>query len=357
MQDFCVGTLPRIANTEIVKLTEELGFSHHGVADGPLLVSDPFVYLGAAVRETSTINLGTYVVNPLTRIPAVVANALATLNGLAPGRVFAGIGAANNATLSMGVRMGRVKEVEDAVHQIRALTTGGRIANEWLGKTKDIEFIASEEQGWLNTSDRIPIWQAAGGPKSLRAAARNADVVIYVTGSDPSMVRLIRRIIDEECESVGRDPGEVKLVGLSWFTLRRPGDTIEDAMRDGFGNGAVISGHTNNAIAEAYADELPEEIVKFCKDSWDSYQPQEGDKEMDHIEVYRTHVSGAIAQRHIDMTTEEATKYWCLWGDYDEVAERVQGMRDAGVDIPSVVLGNPFNYERDARDLAKALSE
>ncbi|MCW3002883.1 MAG: methylene-tetrahydromethanopterin reductase [Conexibacter sp.] len=355
MQDFCVGTLPNAANIDIVKRSEDLGFSHHGVGDGPLLFSDPFAYLGAVAQGTSTIKLGTYVVNPLTRIPAVLANVHATLNVMAPGRVFVGLGAANNATRSMGVRIARIAEIEAATKQIRGLMAGERVANEWLGQTKDIQFLTDPAHGWLNTVDDIPIWQAAGGPKSIRSACQNADAVVYPTGSDPALIRLVRRKMDEACAEFGRDPKDVKLVGVTWYAKRHKGQTVGQAMLDGFGNGAVISADTNVNLMKDARDELGDEIVDFALASAESYRPQEGDAPMDHLEVFRTHANGVIAKRHLEMTTESAAEYFCLWGDDDYVKERVQGMRDAGCDIPSVILANPMNYDRDMDDLGTAL--
>src|SRR5829696_7978482 len=102
--DFCIGTCAKIDAVGLVKQAEDVGASHFGAGEGPLLFSDPYQYLALAARETSRIKLGTWVTNPLTRIPPVTANSMATLNALAPGRTFLGIGTANNALRSMGNR-------------------------------------------------------------------------------------------------------------------------------------------------------------------------------------------------------------------------------------------------------------
>ena len=101
---FCIGTTAKIDAVDLVKQAEDVGASHFGVGEGPLLFSDPYQYLALAARDTSTIKLGTWVTNPLTRIAPVTANSIATLNALAPGRTFLGIGTANNALRSMGNR-------------------------------------------------------------------------------------------------------------------------------------------------------------------------------------------------------------------------------------------------------------
>lgn len=62
--------------------------------------------------------------NPVTRIPAVTANSIATLNALAPGRTFVGMGTANNALRSMGRRPARIKELDAGFEIIRGSSPG-----------------------------------------------------------------------------------------------------------------------------------------------------------------------------------------------------------------------------------------
>ena len=354
-EEFVIATLPQIANPDVVRRAEQLGFSHHGIGDGPLLFSDPYAFLGAAVQGTSSIKVGTLVTNPLTRIPAVTANAHASLNVLAPGRVFVGLGAANNATRSMGTRIGKLDEIEDAFTQIRGLINGERVINDWLGDEREIEFLCNPDHGWLNTKDRMEMWWAAGGPTSIHRAAKYADAIVYPTGVHPDLIGLVRRKIDEAAVEHGRKAGEIKLVGLTWFHQRKPGDTVEHAMRDGFSNGAVISAHTNLRLMSDHREELGDEIVDFAEASAASYTPLDGEAPPNYLDVYRTHANGVIAPRHLEITTEFAAKYFCLWGDPDEVAEQVQGMRDAGCELPAVFLANPLNYDRDLDQLGSSL--
>jgi hypothetical protein len=96
-----------------------------------------------------------------------------------------------------------------------------------------------------------------------------------------------------------------------------------------------------------------DEMVAFAEAAATSYQP---DGKMDHLDVFKTHATGVIAPRHIAITTEEAARSFCLWGDYEEIAERVAGMIKAGCDIPCVQMANPMNYRRDISQLAKALN-
>ncbi|PYR86886.1 MAG: hypothetical protein DMG18_01405 [Acidobacteria bacterium] len=66
---------------------EELGFTHAWFYDTQLLNADPFVAMAASAMHTSRIQLCTGVLIPSNRIAPVTANALASLNALAPHRI------------------------------------------------------------------------------------------------------------------------------------------------------------------------------------------------------------------------------------------------------------------------------
>ena len=84
------------------KRAEELGFHAAWFYDTQLLNPDIFVCMALAAHETSRIRLGTGVLIPSNRIEPVSANALASFNKLAPGRIDFGIGTGFTARRTMG---------------------------------------------------------------------------------------------------------------------------------------------------------------------------------------------------------------------------------------------------------------
>jgi 5,10-methylenetetrahydromethanopterin reductase len=83
--------LPTKANSwAVVQRAEELGFTHAWFYDTQILSADLLVAMGATGMKTSRIKLCAGVFIPSNRIAPVAANALATLNALAPGRVVFG---------------------------------------------------------------------------------------------------------------------------------------------------------------------------------------------------------------------------------------------------------------------------
>src|ERR1700746_1002620 len=88
----------------VVRRAEELGFHRAWFYDTQMLSADPFVAMAAAALKTSTIRLATGVLIPSNRIAAVTANAFASLNKLAPGRIDFGVGTGFTGRGAMGCR-------------------------------------------------------------------------------------------------------------------------------------------------------------------------------------------------------------------------------------------------------------
>ena len=73
---------------ETAAQAERLGFDGLLLADSQNLVGDVFVELGVLARTTDRLGLGTGVINPVTRHPAVTAAAIASVQLESGGRRF-----------------------------------------------------------------------------------------------------------------------------------------------------------------------------------------------------------------------------------------------------------------------------
>ena len=156
--DFGVGIATASDSWKVARRAEELGFTHAWFFDTQMITADCFVAMAAAALKTSKIRLGTGVLVPSNRIAAVTANAFATLNGLAPGRIDFGIGTGFSARRAMG--LGAMKLAETVETDVE-------------GKRRKIRFL-NPEIGLFNTQDPIPLHISAYGPKS-QALTANLD--------------------------------------------------------------------------------------------------------------------------------------------------------------------------------------
>src|SRR6476620_2988516 len=139
----------------LAERAEALGFRSAWFYDTQMLSADCFVAMGAAAMKTSRIRLGTGVLVPSNRIAAVTANAFATLNGLAPGRIDFGVGTGFSARRAMGLGAMKLAEMEEYIRVVYALLAGETVETPIEGKRRKIRFL-NPEVGLFNIKDLIP---------------------------------------------------------------------------------------------------------------------------------------------------------------------------------------------------------
>ena len=169
--DFGIA-LPTAADSwKVVQRAEELGFSHAWFYDTQMLSADCFVAMGAAAVNTRRIRLGTGVLVPSNRIAPVVANALATLNKLAPGRIDFGVGTGFTARRAMGFGAMKVTDMETYIAQVYGLLRGEVVDFEMEGQKRKIRFL-NPELGLIDTRDPIALHLSAYGPRTRALTAK-----------------------------------------------------------------------------------------------------------------------------------------------------------------------------------------
>src|SRR5213080_3924728 len=133
----------------LVRRAEELGFSRAWFYDTQMLSADPFVAMAAAAMKTTKIRLGTGVLIPSNRIAPVTANAFASLNALAPGRVDFGVGTGFTGRRTMGLGAIRLADMEEYIRVVMALLAKQTPEFTVEGKRQKIAFL-NPELGLIN---------------------------------------------------------------------------------------------------------------------------------------------------------------------------------------------------------------
>jgi len=187
------------AFTADVRRAEALGWDAALQPDSQLRRRDTYVLLAAAARATERITLGTLLANPVNRHPSVTASSIATIDELAPGRVLLGWGVGDTAVRLAGLRPARVKELEESTRLMRSLLDG-----------REVE-VGAERPARLPHHRPVPIWIAAGGPRTLRMAGGVADGVFIRVGTHEANIRRSIELIRAGAKDAGRDPATVKL--------------------------------------------------------------------------------------------------------------------------------------------------
>jgi probable F420-dependent oxidoreductase len=148
------------------------------MGDHPGSGAAPMPALGAAAAVTSTLELGTCVLQAGVREPMQVAADAATLDLLAPGRVLLGLGAGHTPREWSDIGQDRPASRERAerlaefVTAVAALLRGGTVSLQG----KHLALRGSVLDG-LPSEGRVRLAVGGGHPLILRTAARHADVV------------------------------------------------------------------------------------------------------------------------------------------------------------------------------------
>jgi 5,10-methylenetetrahydromethanopterin reductase len=182
-----------------VRRAETLGWDAAFQPDSQLRRRDTYVLLAAAARATERITLGPLLANPVNRHPTVTASSIATIDELAPGRVLLGWGVGDTAVRLAGLRPARVKELEASTRLMRALLDGEAVD------------IGAAQPARLPHHRPVPIWIAAGGPRTLRMAGGVADGVFIRVGTHPANLAAAIAAIRAGATEAGREPSAVRL--------------------------------------------------------------------------------------------------------------------------------------------------
>ena len=172
--DIGIALTPTADSWRVVKRAEELGFSHAWFYDTQLLCTDVLVAMTAAAMKTEKIKLCAGVLVPSNRNVAVAANAMSSLNALAPGRIIAGLGTGYTARRTMGLDAHKLRDIRDYASTMRALWHGEIVSTVFEGDKHKLKFM-HPEKGFVNTHDDIPIHFSAFGPKARKLTAKHAD--------------------------------------------------------------------------------------------------------------------------------------------------------------------------------------
>jgi 5,10-methylenetetrahydromethanopterin reductase len=165
---------------EHASLAESIGYKRAWVYDSPALYPDVWVTLARIAERTDTIGIGPAVLIPSLRHVLAQATAIATLEGLAPGRTVAAIGTGFTGRMALGQRPMPWRDVEAYVRNLRALLRGEQATVD--GSVQQM----IPPPGFLPPPPiAVPILVAANGPKGLRVAKELGDGVMTVGSGQP----------------------------------------------------------------------------------------------------------------------------------------------------------------------------
>jgi 5,10-methylenetetrahydromethanopterin reductase len=209
----------------LARLVEDAGFDRLGISD-VALQQDCFVVLAACASATERVQLGPMVTNPYSRHPAVLAAAIASIQELAEGRAFLGIGVGAGLE-PLGIAYPRpARTLREALVVIRALLSGERVS--LAGEVFDVD-------GAILLSPPAippPISVGTRSPAVMRLAGELADTALVgARYLSPALADQYRGWVAEGAARAGRDPRQVEVAPRMTLCVSSDGARARDSVR------------------------------------------------------------------------------------------------------------------------------
>jgi alkanesulfonate monooxygenase SsuD/methylene tetrahydromethanopterin reductase-like flavin-dependent oxidoreductase (luciferase family) len=347
----------RIADWQLLKFAEELGYDTGWVPDSQMIWSDCYAVLALAAANTSRIRLGTGVAIAGTRIAPVTAHSIATINQIAPGRVFLGIGTGHTAMRVMGMDPVKPKAFADYLRVVRALLHGEEVEYTLNGVTQPIRFL-HQDMGFFNVEQPVPIYVAANGPLALAAAGAYGDGRISA-GSEPNAVfanNLSR--VRAGAEMAGREfGGDFHTAALTFSCVLQPGEKLtSDRVIDQVGSMVTASLHFWwELYRQSGSDAFIRPQVRAVWDRYRAHVERIPERER-HVRVHDGHCTYMMPEERQFVTPEMIRASGGLVGEPDEIIAMLREQERGG--LKEVTLLPPMACARECySDFAKHVIE
>ena len=351
--DIGVCVASHIKDIDYVVRAEELGYSHAWLADSQMLWSDCYAALAVAATRTSRIRLGTGVAITGTRPAPNNASGIATVNALAPGRTFFGVGAGNTAMRVMGLPPQRIAEFDRYLATVGPLLRGEEAVLHHGGKSRPIRHIMPE-QGFVNFDDPIPMYVSGFGPKSLGVAGKYGDGAVLALPANPAAMANIWRMIEAGATQAGRriDRDAYYTTALTTMVVLDPGEAVDSPrVKSECGAMAMAAVH----FAYDQFRNFSRRPSGYLLGIWDDYRAliESYPAERRHQRIHGGHNCWVLPEEE-RFLTPEILSATAMIGERDDLIERLLALAGTGLDQVMILPNFDTRFdvlERVARDI------
>jgi alkanesulfonate monooxygenase SsuD/methylene tetrahydromethanopterin reductase-like flavin-dependent oxidoreductase (luciferase family) len=324
----------KIDDWQLIQFAENLGYDSGWVPDSQMIWSDCYAVLALAAHHTSRIRLGTGVAIPGTRIAPVTAHSIASINRLAPGRVFLGIGTGHTAQRVMGFDPMKPGDFREYLRVVRGLLNGEEVEYAQGGETRSIRFL-HQELGFIDTAHRIPIYVAANGPLALKAAGAFGDGRVSAGNEPPPVLRRNLERVYAGAEAVGGSMGEdFHTAALSFSCVLEPGESLtSQRVIDEVGSMVASSLHF---WWELYQQRGNDDFVQpAVRDVWENYLDYVSEmatpEDRRYQQIHEGHCTYLMPEERRFMVPELIRASGGLVGEPDEIIAALREMEACGL--------------------------
>jgi alkanesulfonate monooxygenase SsuD/methylene tetrahydromethanopterin reductase-like flavin-dependent oxidoreductase (luciferase family) len=328
---------------------EALGYDSGWVADSQMLFADCYTVLALAARETKRLRIGPGTAICGTRIPPVQVAAMATLNRLAPGRVFLGIGTGNTAMRSMGQRPMRIAAFGEYLRVLAALLRGEAVDYMFNGVTRPLRMLL-HEPGHGVLEPKIPLYVSGFGPRAMALAGAHGDGLVFAIPPRGVAVAEALGHVRQGAAQAGRDLAGYHTCALTNVALLQPGEAVDsDRIKATVGPNVMASVYYfYDEVYERGIDPPP-----FLSRIWQRYCAlvEQTPPEHRHFRTHEFHYTG-LHPGEAELIDAQLIRDTCLVGTAEELVERVRTLEQDGLQELIFATGTAAKW-RLAEDFAR----
>jgi len=253
---------------------------------------------------------------------------MATLNRLAPGRVFMGIGTGNTAMRSMGQRPMKIAEYGEYLRVLSALLRGEVVEYTFNGVTRPITILMHEKE-YMNLEPRIPLYVSGFGPRAMELSGEYGDGLVFTIPPRGVPVAEALQNAARGAARAGRTLTDFHNCALTNVVLLEPGEAVD--------SDRVIGFIGPNVMASVYYfyDEVHERGIEpppFLRKIWKRYCAlvEETPPAFRHFRTHEFHYTHTHPGEN-ELIDADLIRATCLVGTADELVERIRDLERQGL--------------------------
>ena len=205
------------------------------------------------------------------------------------------MGIGDTAVRLAGLRPARIKELESSVHMMKSLLNGEPVD------------VGAVQPARLPFPQEVPIWIAAGGPKTLEMAGSCADGVFIRVGTDIGNIQTSVKEIRLGALKSNVDPNSVK-IGAVFHTVFFEDEELSLLMA--------------KSMAAGYYEYSPM-LLDNIGLTWEGPHPEEFKKQGKIWPDFHHSPDLIESGRSVDFLSERHADAFCLRGDAPQIANQI----------------------------------
>ncbi len=356
--DIGVCIASHIGDIDYVVRAEALGYTHAWLADSQMIWSDCYATLALAAARTSRINIGTGVAITGTRPAPNNASGIATINAIAPGRTFFGVGAGNTAMRIMGLPPHRIAQYDRYLEEIGPLLRGEETMHRHGDRQIPIRHIMPDN-GFVAFEPKIPMYVSGFGPRSLALAGKHGDGAVISRPDNAGMMETIWSMIERGAAENERqlDRENFYVTALTTMVVLDEGEPSDSPRARAECDAFVMA-----TLHYAYDQwrNFGHQPSGLYREVWDDYVAllESYPEDRRHQRIHAGHNCWVLPEE-ARFVTRELIEATCMVGTRDQLLERLNELEQAGLNQVMILPSFEPRYdvlERVGRDIIASLT-